>query len=221
MGIPDVWLTGWIFGRSTPLRVFGPSGTSALCRGLERAYAFDVHVPSGTSTKEASARGGGARAARARRRIGLGGGPLRITAFLVDRAARPSGPRLPGRLRASLGRPFRRQRPSRNLVGGTRGAPTSWCTGDRSRRRAPRRSVVLSLEQREQTHRHHSTPEQAGRSSPGPAEARGVLAHRSVLRDGRRPGGADAKDLRRPARSGGGRDGDRGRRYRARDPSAR
>jgi hypothetical protein len=65
----------------TPLRVFGPSETSALCRGLERAYAFDVHVIVGTSTKLPAR--GGARAARARRRIGLGRGHCNA-AFLVD-----------------------------------------------------------------------------------------------------------------------------------------
>jgi ribonuclease Z len=48
VGIPDVWLTGWLeayFGtRSVPLRVIGPVGAKALMTHLERAYAADVNI---------------------------------------------------------------------------------------------------------------------------------------------------------------------------------
>jgi ribonuclease Z len=44
VGLPDLWLTGWIFGRTGPLRVVGPPGTQALAQGLEAAFAFDVHM---------------------------------------------------------------------------------------------------------------------------------------------------------------------------------
>jgi ribonuclease Z len=48
VGIPDVWLTGWLeayFGtRTTPLRVIGPDGTSKLMTHLEQAYALDVSI---------------------------------------------------------------------------------------------------------------------------------------------------------------------------------
>jgi ribonuclease Z len=48
VGIPDVWLTGWLeayFGtRSEPLRVIGPVGAKALMTHLERAYALDVSI---------------------------------------------------------------------------------------------------------------------------------------------------------------------------------
>lgn len=44
VGIPDLWLTGWIFGRRAPLEVYGPPGTAALMAGLEQAYAFDVRM---------------------------------------------------------------------------------------------------------------------------------------------------------------------------------
>lgn len=44
VGIPDLWLTGWVQGRATPLRVWGPTGTKDMIIHLEEAYAFDVHI---------------------------------------------------------------------------------------------------------------------------------------------------------------------------------
>lgn len=48
VGIPDLWLTGWLeshFGtRREPLRVIGPTGAKTLMKHLERAYALDVKI---------------------------------------------------------------------------------------------------------------------------------------------------------------------------------
>jgi ribonuclease Z len=44
VGISDFYLTGWILGRSTPLRVWGPAGTADMMSHLEQAYQFDIHV---------------------------------------------------------------------------------------------------------------------------------------------------------------------------------
>jgi ribonuclease Z len=48
VGIPDVWLTGWLesyFGtRTSPLRVIGPTGAATLMRHLEQAYALDISI---------------------------------------------------------------------------------------------------------------------------------------------------------------------------------
>ena len=44
VGIPDLWLSGWIMGRKVPLRVFGPEGTKAMMANLAKAYAFDIHI---------------------------------------------------------------------------------------------------------------------------------------------------------------------------------
>jgi ribonuclease Z len=44
VGIPDLWLTGWINGRRTPLRVWGPRGTQQMMKGLGQAYEFDIHI---------------------------------------------------------------------------------------------------------------------------------------------------------------------------------
>jgi ribonuclease Z len=48
VGIPDLWLTGWLptpFGRrAVPLEVWGPTGTRAMMAGLRAAYAWDISV---------------------------------------------------------------------------------------------------------------------------------------------------------------------------------
>lgn len=44
VGIPDLWLTGWVMGRKTPFRVWGPAGTREMMTHLEEAYSFDIHV---------------------------------------------------------------------------------------------------------------------------------------------------------------------------------
>ncbi len=48
VGIPDVWLSGWLGGpwarRTTPFRVTGPTGTKDLMANLERAYAADIKI---------------------------------------------------------------------------------------------------------------------------------------------------------------------------------
>jgi ribonuclease Z len=44
VGLPDLWLTGWLFGRSHALEIVGPLGTERLAQGLEEAFAFDVHM---------------------------------------------------------------------------------------------------------------------------------------------------------------------------------
>jgi ribonuclease Z len=44
VGLPDVWLTGWLFGRARALSLKGPEGTAAMMGFLEKAYAFDVRI---------------------------------------------------------------------------------------------------------------------------------------------------------------------------------
>lgn len=44
VGIPDLWLTGWVQGRKVPFRVWGPTGTQQMMSHLERAYEFDIHI---------------------------------------------------------------------------------------------------------------------------------------------------------------------------------
>jgi ribonuclease Z len=44
VGLPDLWLTGWLFGRTKPFALKGPEGTAALMAHLEQAFEFDVKV---------------------------------------------------------------------------------------------------------------------------------------------------------------------------------
>lgn len=43
-GLPDLWLSGWIFGRDRALPILGPPGTKSMCDHLFEAYAFDRKV---------------------------------------------------------------------------------------------------------------------------------------------------------------------------------
>jgi ribonuclease Z len=43
VGIPDLWLTGWVNGRrEVPFRVWGPKGTKAMMEHLDKAFDFDI-----------------------------------------------------------------------------------------------------------------------------------------------------------------------------------
>lgn len=44
VGLPDLIFTSWTLGRTEPLRVFGPRGTRAMARNLEKAYREDVRI---------------------------------------------------------------------------------------------------------------------------------------------------------------------------------
>lgn len=44
VGLSDLWLTSWIFGRDRAFEVLGPAGTKAMCEHLFEAYAFDRKV---------------------------------------------------------------------------------------------------------------------------------------------------------------------------------
>ncbi len=47
VGLPDLWLTGWLFpvgGRPTPLHIIGPTGTQELVRGMKTAFASDLRM---------------------------------------------------------------------------------------------------------------------------------------------------------------------------------
>jgi ribonuclease Z len=48
VGIPDLWLTGWLqshfAARRAPFRVIGPTGAKNLMSHLEKAYALDIKI---------------------------------------------------------------------------------------------------------------------------------------------------------------------------------
>lgn len=46
VGLPDVWLTSWVFGRAKALEVIGPPGTAAMAGHLEQAFQWDIEMRS-------------------------------------------------------------------------------------------------------------------------------------------------------------------------------
>jgi len=55
VGIPDVWLTGWIpavYGRrDSPFHVFGPNGTKDMMENLVKAFSWDINTRSKENNK--------------------------------------------------------------------------------------------------------------------------------------------------------------------------
>jgi ribonuclease Z len=160
VGLPDLWLTGWIFGRESPLRVYGPAGTAAMMEHLKRAYEADVHArrdvdehfsPAGIEIEAHDVAPG----------VVLDQDGLKITAFAVDhRPLTPAyGYRIDYRGRAVV---FSGDtRASENLIEHARGADVlvhEVISPDLERQRAqvdPERAARVIA--------HHTTPEEAGR----------------------------------------------------------
>jgi ribonuclease Z len=45
VGLPDVWLTGWLNSRpKEPLRIWGPRGTKEMMWHLDKAFQFDIRI---------------------------------------------------------------------------------------------------------------------------------------------------------------------------------
>ena len=42
VGLPDLWLTGWLYGRRVPLNVQGPKGTVAMLGDIRHAFDWDI-----------------------------------------------------------------------------------------------------------------------------------------------------------------------------------
>lgn len=82
VGLPDVWLTGWIFGRTKALPLLGPPGTAEMAGHLARAYQWDI----ATRSKDEGFPAEGVRLAAANLPPGVvyDVDGLRVTAFAVD-----------------------------------------------------------------------------------------------------------------------------------------
>ena len=82
VGLPDLWLTSWVFGRATPLQVIGPPGTAEMSGHLEKAFAWDVQ----TRGKDEGFPADGARLAARNVQPGVvfEKDGLTVTAFAVD-----------------------------------------------------------------------------------------------------------------------------------------
>ena len=83
VGIPDLWLTGWVMGRKTPLRVWGPEGTQAMMTHLQEAYSFDIRMRRDVDEKRPAA-GIEVQAKDIEQGVIYNNDGVKVTAFLVD-----------------------------------------------------------------------------------------------------------------------------------------
>ena len=155
VGIPDLWLTGWIFDRQGALEVWGPQGTKQMVAGLEEAYAYDVHVRRDVDEK-LSPEGTGIRAHEIEEGVVYERGGVKVTAFLVDHG--PVKPAFGYRVEYG-GRSVVLSgdtRPSENVVKHAQAADVLihevYALPENAKPTALEATIVA----------HHSTPEQAG-----------------------------------------------------------
>jgi ribonuclease Z len=83
VGIPDLWLSGWIGRRTSPLRVWGPAGTKEMMSHLEQAYQFDIHMRRDVDEK-LPAQGVVVLATDIEQGVVYENGGVKVTAFTVD-----------------------------------------------------------------------------------------------------------------------------------------
>jgi len=85
VGLPDLWLTGWLIGRrDTPIRIWGPAGTTAMTTHLREAFAVDIGYR--VSDDHASAQGAVIEAKDIVDGVLFDLDGVRVTAFEVDHA---------------------------------------------------------------------------------------------------------------------------------------
>ncbi len=160
VGIPDLWLTGWLpppFGRrSTTFRVWGPTGTKEMMSYLERAYQWDIRTRRADEKLPES--GVAIVASDIAEGIAYEKDGVKITAFDVDHGdvIKPAfGYRIDyaGRSVVISGD----TRPSENLVRFAQGADVLIHEVAAAKEELLRRSDVVR-----RIIGHHTTPEQAG-----------------------------------------------------------
>ncbi|HWR16362.1 MAG TPA: MBL fold metallo-hydrolase [Terriglobales bacterium] len=76
--LPDLLLTAWLFGRTTPLPVYGPPGSLSMTAALTKAFSADV------ASRSLPAEGAQFRTSEIHEGLVYEQGALRVTAFLVD-----------------------------------------------------------------------------------------------------------------------------------------
>ncbi len=85
VGLPDVWLTSWVFGRAQALALVGPPGTAEMAGHLTAAYQWDI----ATRARDEGFPAEGVRLAAVNAAPGvvLDQDGVRVTAFAVDHGA--------------------------------------------------------------------------------------------------------------------------------------
>ena len=160
VGIPDLYLTGWIMGRNAPLRIWGPAGTRQMMSHLQQAYEFDIHTRRDVDEKLPT-KGAEVVAKDIEQGVVYQTGDLKVTAFAVDHGpVKPAfGYRVDfaGHSVVLSGD----TRYSENLIRFSRGTdvlihevldPEAYAAADQ----------IFNAERKQRVIAHHTTPEQAG-----------------------------------------------------------
>jgi ribonuclease Z len=161
VGIPDLWLTGWLRGRKIPLRVWGPAGTKNMMTHLQEAFEFDIHIRRDVDEK-LPGEGALVEANDVEEGVVYEHGGLKVTAFFVDH----------GLVKPALG--YRVDfgghsvvlsgdtRPSENLIHWAKGTDLLIHEVIDPEAFIQERGRLLKPEATRQILGHHTTPEQAG-----------------------------------------------------------
>ena len=161
VGIPDLYLTGWIMRRDTAFHVWGPEGTADMMSHLQQAYQFDIHIRRDVDEK-LPAQGAVVVAKDIEQGVVYQNGDLKVTAFNVDHS--PVKPAFGYRVDYAghsvvLSGDTRN---SENLIQFSQGTdllihevldPEAYFASDQ----------FFSPEQKQKVVNHHTTPEQAGK----------------------------------------------------------
>lgn len=84
IALPELYLYPWASqGRTVPLQVWGPDGTKAMMRNLQKAFAFDIHIRRDVDEKF-PATGINFIAADVHEGVVYQANGVKVTAFLVD-----------------------------------------------------------------------------------------------------------------------------------------
>lgn len=82
-GLPDLFTSTWIFGRKTPLELYGPKGTKSAAKALLEYFKEDIHI-SRDLTEMHPAEGAKINAHEIREGMVYQDADVTITAFAVD-----------------------------------------------------------------------------------------------------------------------------------------
>ena len=185
VGIPDLWLTGWIQrpygGRTTPFVIYGPKGMVATMAALQVAYAEDVRIR--TIDEKAPPAGAAVEAHDHEAGVIYERNGVRVTAITVDHGAD---------IKPSFG--WRIDYGGRSVVisGDTRYSPhlaelakgadlliheVSATTSD----------VLADSPVAQSIFAHHTTPQQAGRVFDQARPRLAVYSHLVLIGDAKRP----------------------------------
>jgi ribonuclease Z len=161
VGIPDLWLTGWLTGRKVPLRVWGPTGTKNMMTHLQEAFEFDIHIRRDVDEK-IPGQGELVEAKDVEEGVVYENGGVKVTAFFVDH----------GLVKPALGYRVDFEghsvvlsgdtRPSENLMHWAKGTDLLIHEVMDPEAFMVERGSLFKPEAARQILSHHTTPEQAG-----------------------------------------------------------